>query len=282
MRTYRIGGLRVVVAGEKLCQALDLMPGMRPFVNNRLSRFELWIYEYDPLHLQKEREVYRFDLAEGGGWCSMLADEDDNPCYRFSSGSVMLHDRFRVGDVYLQWKGDIDELRYMLWLAYAHKALQYGAVPIHSSVVVCHGRAVLCLGESGTGKSTHTRLWLNNIDDCHLLNDDSPIVRVEPDGVWAYGSPWSGKTPCFRAERYPVAAFMRLEQRPENSIRRLGTLEAFTALHPSCPPTLAHDERCTDRMVDFIGGIISQVPVYRLGCLPNADAAKLAYNTLMA
>ena len=269
-----------MVIGDKVSPALDQMPSMTPFVNNRLSRFDFCIQEYDHLDLMHEREVYRFDLADGQRWCSMMVDEDDNPCYRFSSGSVMLHDRFRVGDVYLQWNGDLDELRYMLWLAYAHTALKFGAVPIHSSVVVCNGFAVLCLGESGTGKSTHTSLWLKNFPNTYLLNDDSPILRVEKNGIWVYGSPWSGKTPCYRTERVPVAALIRLEQRPENSIRRLHILEAFAALHPSCPPTLAHDERCTDKVVEFIGGVITRVPVYRLGCLPDDDAAQLSFKTI--
>ena len=271
-----------MVNGPRLAQALSLMPGMVAFANNRLSRHEIWIQENDRPLVAQEREVYRFELAEGCGWCHMLVDENDNPAYRFDSGSVLLHDRHRIGDVHLHWRGDLSELQYMLWLSYAHAALPYKAVPIHASVVVCQGRAVLCLGESGTGKSTHTRLWMDHIDGCHLLNDDSPILRVEPDGVWVYGSPWSGKTPCYRQERVPVAALMRLEQRPENSIRRLNILESFTALHPSCPPTLAYDERCTDKIVNFIGNVISRVPVFRLGCLPNADAARLAYSTIMA
>lgn len=280
-RSYRIGGLRVMMDGGRLCQALDLMPCMLPFADKSLNQYDIRIHECDHLEFQQEHEVFRFDLAEERSECSLWADEAGNLCYRFSSGSMILHDRLNEGDVYLQWQDDLDELRYMLWLSYAHTALEYKAVPIHSSVVVCQGRAVLCLGESGTGKSTHTRLWLNNIEGSHLLNDDSPIVRVESDGIWGYGSPWSGKTPCFRTERFLVGAFMRLEQRPENSIRRLNTLESFIALHPSCPPTLAHDERCTDGVVNFISDIISQVPVFRLGCLPDADAARLAYNTIM-
>lgn len=280
MRSYRIGGLRVAVTGRRLGQALDRMPGMTPFVNTRLSRFDMWINEQENPEVPEAHEIYRFQLAEGRGTCTMLADKDGNLAYRFDSGSVLLHDRFRAGDVFLDWHGDLDELRYMLWLAYAHEALAYGAVPVHASAVVWQERAVLCLGESGTGKSTHTRLWVENIKNAFLLNDDSPIVRVEHDGVWAYGSPWSGKTPCFRKERYPVAAFLRLRQAPDNSIERVPTVQAFVALQPSCPPTLAHDEQCMDGMVDFIGGVIGQVPVFLLDCRPDIEAAQLSFKTI--
>ena len=50
---------------------------------------------------------------------------------------------------------------------------------IHSSCIVYRDKAVLFLGESGTGKSTHTRLWRENIPEAVLLNDDSPMIRVE-------------------------------------------------------------------------------------------------------
>ncbi len=55
--------------------------------------------------------------------------------------------------------------------------------------------AVMFLGESGTGKSTHSRMWLENIEGSTLLNDDAPAVRISADGTTAYGTPWSGKTP---------------------------------------------------------------------------------------
>ena len=282
MRSYRIGGLHVAVSGLRLGQVLDRMPGMGAFADNRLSHFDLWVNERNNIEMPKAHEIFHFELAEGRGWCTMLADEAGNPAYRFDSGSLLLYERSQSGNVFLNWCSDLSELRYMLWLAYAHKALDYAAVPVHASVVVWQGRAVLCLGESGTGKSTHTRLWLENVPGTFLLNDDSPIVRVEHDGVWAYGSPWSGKTPCFKQERYPVAAFVRLSQAPYNEIKQLPTVQSFVALQPSCPPTLAHDERCVDRVVGILGGILDKVPVYRLECLPDVEAALLCSNTLFS
>jgi hypothetical protein len=78
-----------------------------------------------------------------------------------------------------------------------------------------------------------------------------------------------------------VAGLLRLEQRPANTIRRLGSVEAFAALQPSCPPSLARDERCMDLLVQFISNVLQHVPAYRMGCLPDADAAHLSHDTLM-
>jgi hypothetical protein len=146
--------------------------------------------------------------------------------------------------------------------------------------VVCEGRAVLCLGESGTGKSTHTRLWREHIPGATLLNDDSPIVAIEDGKAVVYGSPWSGKTDCFRPERFPIAGLVRIEQRPFNRITPLPAVFAVAALQPSCPPALAHEEYCLGQVMRFVGDVVNRVPIYRLECLPDKEAAQLCYTTI--
>lgn len=124
--------------------------------------------------------------------------------------------------------------RFGLWTMFNIAALERRAVAVHSSVISLDGRAVLFLGESGTGKSTHTRLWREHIPGARLLNDDSPIIRIAPEGaaeaasapaadtipalqgVLACGSPWSGKTPCYRNVSHPIAGIVRLSQAPQN------------------------------------------------------------------
>ena len=172
------------------------------------------------------------------------------------------------------------ELRFLLWIAYGLAVLPYGAVAVHTSVIMQGGRAYMFLGESGTGKSTHTRLWRENIEDAELLNDDSPILRIVDGRPTVYGSPWSGKTPCYKPLSLPLGGVTRLSQAPHNRMRALGKLEAFGALLPSCPPNFAYDEALTDRMCEIIGAVIKTTPVYHLECLPDRAAAELSFNTL--
>ncbi len=113
-----------------------------------------------------------------------------------------------------------------------------------------------------------------------LLNDDSPMIRVEEGKVWAYGSPWSGKTPCYKQERYELAGCVRLSQAPYNKIKKLSVLQAYGAIHPSCPPEFAYDSVLYDGVSSFIGKMLSQVPFYHLVCLPDADAARLSCTTI--
>lgn len=175
---------------------------------------------------------------------------------------------------------DVSLLRFALWMAYSMLSASSRIVLIHSSVIVHQQRAVLFLGESGTGKSTHTRLWLQHIPDSHLLNDDSPVLVLENGLPVVYGSPWSGKTHCYHPYRFPLAAAVRLSQAPANQISRLSVLGAFAALQPSCPPALAQDNYFSEHIISLVSSVISAVPVYHLACLPDAAAAQLSHDTI--
>lgn len=276
--TLSIGGIGVTLTGGASVALAMRLPGMAVFEQPAADGIVVRLDE--TLALPRCKWLHTFDLEASGAKCRFGVGEDGCHYQQFGDNVLLRHDSRQPDTVVCSAVADPWLLRYVLWVAYGMATLHRGAVPVHSSVVICDGKAVLCLGESGTGKSTHTRLWLNHIADTYLLNDDSPIVRVEGGETVVYGSPWSGKAPCFRPERVPVAALVRLEQRPENRIRRLGTVEALLALQPSCPPSLAKEEHTMDRLLDFVGSVIERTPVYRLGCLPDADAARLCHNTV--
>lgn len=171
-------------------------------------------------------------------------------------------------------------VRFGIWIMFGIVMAPLGGIAIHSSVVVKDGGAVMCLGESGTGKSTHTRLWRENLEEARLLNDDSPIIRIIDGKCIVYGSPWSGKTHCYVNKCVPVRALMRLSQAPHNKIRRLPALAAIGAILPSCPPAFAYDGRLQDEICNTVSEVISSTPVYHLECLPDAAAAQLSYSTI--
>ena len=173
-------------------------------------------------------------------------------------------------------------VRFGIWIMFGIVMAPLGGIAIHSSVIVKDGGAVLCLGESGTGKSTHTRLWYENIEGARLLNDDSPIIRIIDGKCIVYGSPWSGKTHCYVNKCVPVRAFMRLSQAPHNKIYRLPALSAIGAILPSCPPAFAYDTALQDEICNTVSDAICSTPVYHLECLPDAAAAQLSYSTIFA
>lgn len=179
-------------------------------------------------------------------------------------------------------EADPSLVRFGIWIMLGIVIAPLGAIAIHSSIVVKEHQGVLCLGESGTGKSTHTRLWRENIEGARLLNDDSPIIRMIDGKCIVYGSPWSGKTNCYVNKCVPVRALLRLSQAPHNKIRRLPALSAIGAILPSCPPAFAYDNALQDAICDTVSDIISCTPVYHLECLPDAAAAELSYSTIFS
>lgn len=161
-----------------------------------------------------------------------------------------------------------------LMLLYAFNTATFDTLLVHASVVEQMGAAYLFLGKSGTGKSTHARLWLEHIEGSRLLNDDNPVVRLRKGEAWVYGSPWSGKTPCYQNERASLKAIVRLEQAPVNQITRLPLLPAYASLRPSCS-CMNWDRRMADGVHHCVGEVARLVPSFLLRCRPDEEAARV-------
>lgn len=166
------------------------------------------------------------------------------------------------------------ELSTVARVAFLLYAIKQSSLLFHASCIVKEGKAVLFHAPSGTGKSTHSQQWMKAFPDTELLNDDGPVVRVWPDGrVIAYGSPWSGKTPCYKNLSAPVAAFVRINRAQKNEIHRLSPVQAYASLLPSCATNW--NEESTEIQYQILNKIIATIPCYQLDCLPNEDAARV-------
>lgn len=199
----------------------------------------------------------------------------DKAIFHIDSNNNIVECNIRLND-----NIDTSILRFGLWVMFGIVIAPLRGIAIHSSTIECNGRCSLFLGESGTGKSTHTRLWRENIEGARLLNDDSPIIRMVDGRAIVYGSPWSGKTPCYINRSFPIAGFVRLSQAPHNKIKRLNPLVAIGALLPSCPHIFAEDEALQDELCKTLSEVIATTSVYSLECLPDAAAAQLSHATL--
>ena len=167
-----------------------------------------------------------------------------------------------------------------LMVLFALASAPYSTLLFHASTVSRHNHAYLFLGKSGTGKSTHSRLWLRHVTDTELVNDDNPVVRIlDNQEAWVYGSPWSGKTPCYRNVGYPIGGIVGLAQAPHNAIRHVRGLEAYALLTSSISGK--RWDRCVaDGLHHSVNQLISNTPIWHLDCLPDADAAILCSSTL--
>ena len=218
--------------------------------------------------------VYRL---EDGSYQIVVSDTDGRHCCLlqavpdFSTATVCLN-----GNANMRSFG----LNNALMMMYAFAAADKMTVLMHASVVREDGKGYLCLGVSGTGKSTHTSNWLRFVPGTDLMNDDNPVVRVCDDGVVrVFGSPWSGKTPCYRDVEAPVGAFLQLKQAPYNQISRQGAVDGFASLLPSCS-VMKWDRRDYVGTCDTVAKILSLVPTFFLENLPDEEAVRMSYETM--
>ena len=161
-----------------------------------------------------------------------------------------------------------------LMIMYTFAGAMRGSLLLHSSVIRREGEANLFFGVSGTGKSTHSRLWLTYVKDADLMNDDNPVIRFEDDRLVVYGTPWSGKTLCYRNVKAPVRAMVRLEQAPENTIERLFSLNAYASVIAACS-TIRWDRGVMDRIIPIVERIANEVPCWQLRCRPDEEAVRV-------
>ena len=188
------------------------------------------------------------------------------PGYGSATLSVLSHPEFAVSNA--------------LMVMYAMSTACLGTALFHAAVIGYEGRGYLFLGKSGTGKSTHARLWLRHIPGSELVNDDNPVVRVLEDGtVRVYGSPWSGKTPCYRNMDLPLGGFVQLEQAPYNEIKPLRGIRAYAVLVSSISGQ-RWDRVIADGLHATENALAATVPCWHLDCLPDAAAARLCMETI--
>ena len=167
-------------------------------------------------------------------------------------------------------------------LLYAFTTAHSFTLLFHASVTVYQGNAYLFLGHSGTGKSTHSQQWLKAFPEAWLLNDDNPVLRILSDEtVQVFGSPWSGKTPCYKQANAPVGALVQLEQAPVNAIEKLKMTRAYPYILASVSGQKLVPEMM-DALYASIASLLEKKPVFYLRCLPNLASAQLCAQTCLS
>lgn len=157
--------------------------------------------------------------------------------------------------------------------------LNYNGFFLHASAVVVDGKAYLFSGDSGVGKSTHTKLWLDMFPDARIINDDKPALRCI-EGIWyAYGTPWCGKDGINENIKAPLAGVCFLNQADSNSIRRLSVSDAMTKVLSQTVFRLRKLDQ-VDQLTAHLTDFLNKIPVFRLDNRPEPEAAQLSYETM--
>jgi hypothetical protein len=150
---------------------------------------------------------------------------------------------------------------------------------LHGSTVAVDGNAYLFTAKCGTGKSTHTRLWCQVFGDrAVMVNDDKPFLKITDSGVWACGSPWSGKHGLDTNVTVPLQGICLLERGLENRIIPCDAEQVM--------PMLLHQGYCPlakEKRKDYealVGKLAEYVPLWQMQCNKDPQAAEVAYNTM--
>ena len=275
---YTVAGHTFSVTAESA--DLGLMTNYEPFVVSACdSLFSLSVSDGEPVSYVEDfrqddegqeiicgrtsagESVYEFIWwKESAGW--LLCTDDYRNCRLITTGR---HRKMAIDNA--------------LMVLYALASANQGTVLFHASAVNYEGRGYMFLGKSGTGKSTHAGLWVKHIEGAVLMNDDNPVVRISDGIATVYGSPWSGKTPCYRNVSSPLGGIVLLSQAPYNKIQRLEGLEAYVALMSSISGK-RWDKGIADGLYQTENYLASHVPMWHLECLPDKEAATVCQTTI--
>ena len=158
----------------------------------------------------------------------------------------------------------------------ARKILEFDGLILHASVVEMDGKAYAFSAPSGTGKSTHTRLWLEAFDGkARIINGDKPLIRYIDGVLYAYGTPWCGKEMYNVNTRAELKSICFLERASENSIVEIDKNEAVKRIFIQL--LLPENNQQTEMFFKMIDILLDKVKFYKLGCNMDVEAAKIAY-----
>lgn len=164
----------------------------------------------------------------------------------------------------------------MIGIAFRYSLLHFNGLLIHSSTLKWNGRGLMFSASSGTGKSTHVKLWQKYLDNVIVLNDDTPAVRIINNKLYVYGTPWAGSKFIHSNDSAPLAAIVLLEQAQNNMIRRLTKQEVILKLLPRV--FLPYfDRKMVSICMNSFEVVMASVPIYFLQCRPDKEAMELVY-----
>lgn len=268
---------------------IDLLPSLNIFKSDNKGDndllFDLAVIKTLPVDKHSYTHIGTFDTGNGdtivnrydnGSYKFYIKDIKDNICCELMTNNTFTKCSCKLyGNVNMKRFG----LNNALMMMFAFSGSLKGALLIHASAIRKNEYGYAFIAKSGTGKSTHTGLWIKHISDCDLLNDDNPIIRIINDTPYLYGSPWSGKTPCYRKIKTKLGAITRIERANKNVIEKLKPTEAFASLLPCCS-TMKWDSKIYNAICNNVINVIEKVDVYTLYCLPDKNAAILCHNQI--
>lgn len=161
----------------------------------------------------------------------------------------------------------------------AERMPEYDTMLFHGSCVAVEGKGYLFTAKSGTGKSTHTRLWRELFGKrAVMVNDDKPLIRVTEERTEVFGTPWDGKHRLSTNVVVPLKALCILERAEKNEIHQISAKEAYPILlqqvYRPC------DSKALIKTLALLEKMTGLISIWKLGCNMDIEAAQLSYNAM--
>ncbi|WP_311550358.1 hypothetical protein [Prevotella aurantiaca] len=287
MQTYnfKIAELNIrIIFAESKKNSIKLLPSFAPFSTEECDGelfFQLTVYDQLSIVPKEERKRIRnfdtgngdtiVDKLENGGYQYIIKDITGADCCLLITNKDFSDCRCALNGNYNMRSFGLNNA---LMLIYAFAGAYKQTLLIHASLVRNNNFGYAFIAKSGTGKSTQVSMWLRHIEGSDLMNDDNPIIRNIDNEFWIFGSPWSGKTPCYRNMKARLGAITRIDRATTNSVDKLPPIQAFASLLPSCS-SMKWDSDIYNAVCDTITKIVETTGIYTLHCLPNKEAAEV-------
>lgn len=282
---FRIAELNIsIVFKEGSCNSMALLPSFEPFRIDEPDGetfFQLTIDDsLVPASKERRERIRTFDTGNGdttvdrldnGGYQYVIKEINGTDCCLLETDKDFHNCKCALNGNYNMRSFGLNNA---LMLIFAFAGSRSQVLLIHASLVRQGEYGYAFIAKSGTGKSTQVSMWLRYLPGCDLMNDDNPIIRIVEGKPFIYGSPWSGKTPCYRNVKVRLGAITRIDRAMTNSIEKLSPIEAFTSFLPSCS-TMKWDSDIYNNICDTITKVVETTGIYILHCLPNREAAEI-------
>lgn len=287
---FKIAELNVrIVFADSEKNSIKLLPSFAPFSTEAFKEdlfFQLTVDDQlRPVPKEERKHIRNFDTGNG----DTIVDKLEDGGYQYiikdikGADSCLLITNKDFSDCRCALNGNYNMrsfgLNNALMLIFAFAGAHKQTLLIHASLVRNNNFGYAFIAKSGTGKSTQVSMWLRHIAGSDLMNDDNPIIRCIDNEFWIFGSPWSGKTPCYRNIKARLGAITRIDRATTNSVDKLPPIQAFASLLPSCS-SMKWDSDIYNAICDTITKIVETTGIYTLHCLPNKEAAEVCYKAI--
>ena len=276
--------VKVTFTNNKL-NNMNLLRSYYPFLEKSVPEEDLAFSlvvddDLPPVPKEQRERIKSFETGNGtiivdniksGGYQFIFKDLQGIECCMFQVAEDLHH-------VACALNGNFDMrsfgINYTFMMGFGIATSDKQTLLIHSSLVRQNGYGYAFHAASGTGKSTQVSMWLRYLPNCELMNDDNPIIRIIDGKGYIYGSPWSGKTPCYRNTKAKLGALTRIDRDSKNWVEKLSPIEAFTSILASVS-SLKWDVREYRNICDTVTKVVECTNAYILHCLPNREAAEV-------